>query len=87
MPMETSTITPVANAPAATAPLAGAYPVGQSAPKPPVAAAPDKITGEARLNAILKILQEKHGFHFPEHSNAKFRLAVEKLLGRRKVAW
>ena len=27
--------------------------------------APAKLTGEARLNAILRLLQEKHGFHFP----------------------
>ena len=59
MPMETSTATPVANPSATTAPLAGAKSGA------PVAAAPAKITGEARLNAILRILQEKHGFHFP----------------------
>ena len=36
--------------------------VAAPAPSTPAAA---KVTGEARLNAILRILQEKHGFHFP----------------------
>ena len=37
----------------------------QVAAPTPSAPAPAKITGDARLNAILRILQEKHGFHFP----------------------
>jgi len=39
-------------------------PVVDPDPKP-TKAIPAKLTGEARLNAILLILQEKHGFHFP----------------------
>ena len=50
-----------------TAPLAQSSAAPKpSAPAAPVAAAPVKITGEARLNAILRILQDKHGFHFPQ---------------------
>ena len=56
--------TPQQNPPAPPAPQQKpAFPPAPTGNVPPTP--PSKLTGEARLNAVLRILQEKHGFLFP----------------------